>query len=449
MQSHKKMLFVAAMLVMAFSVSAQPNVLEGHWEGAITRLGAVQPLKFDFIPVGDSLTVQFDDPAQGYYQKLLEDRDQKIGANDTFFDINFGYGKFHCLVNREYLQITGFNKSWKPEVLFHLRKIGEKEPLPYEAEDISFMDEGIKLAGSIYTPRNMRQYPLVILIHGSDAQTRKTPYIRGLVYTLTKNNIGVVVYDKRGAGASGGDAQKASFADLSADVSACIQYIKKKKDPHISKIGLFATSAGGWIAPGIANKWGNTIEFVILNVGPAVPTFQQDIDRIAYTLRSNGIDEKTIDSAIQHSRLYFSVVKNNAGWEQLQQSVALYKTRKWAVEEGIQMQLPSKMNDSDMVWWRTHDFDPGYDLSHMKCRVLSIMSEKDVLVPPATNRTLMEQYLAAAGCVHKLIVLPNAGHNNIAFQTLVGGEWKWPEHFWVWPQRPAMDYNEIIRWIKG
>src|ERR1700743_2811115 len=144
MKSHTKKLLAATLLFFVFSASAQKNKLAGHWEGAITRLGSVQPLKFGFILTGDSLKVEFDDPAQGYYQKLLED-DQKIGIRDTVFDINFGYGKFHCMLNSEYLQITGVNKKWNPEVLFHLKKIGAKEPLPYIAAEMSFKNGNVRL----------------------------------------------------------------------------------------------------------------------------------------------------------------------------------------------------------------------------------------------------------------------------------------------------------------
>ncbi|CAN5158724.1 hypothetical protein BH09BAC6_BH09BAC6_12170 [soil metagenome] len=441
-----KFLFLYLLVLISNSLPAQKSALQGHWEGAISRLGSVQTLRFDMYGAGDSLQVHYDDPARGVFSCYLEG-DQQIGVNDTVFDINFGYGKFHCLLNKKYGQITGSNKNWKPEVLFHIKKIGRAEESPYTSEDISFSNGGVKLAGSIYKPKGSGPDPMVILIHGSDAQARRTWYIRSLVQVLTKNHIGVVVYDKRGTGQSTGNMNTASFADLSNDVSACIRYISNRKDLHISKLGMFATSAGGWIAPAIANKW-KIIDFVILNMGPAVPTFKQDLDRVEYTMRANGFDKKTVDSAMNHSMLYFEVVKDNRGWEKLQTSVSLYKTRSWAKDNNL-LQLPEKMNDEDMLWWRSHNFDPANDLSHMHCRVLSLMGENDNLVPPATNKALMEQYLSQAGCPHKIVIIPNAGHNGIAFQTLFGGEWNWPEHFWIWPQRPALYYDEIISWIKG
>jgi pimeloyl-ACP methyl ester carboxylesterase len=438
--------FASALILVTGSIQAQKSVLAGHWEGAMSRLGSVQLLKFDLLPVGDSLEVQFDDPAQGYYRRFLEGNG-KVAAGDSVFDIDFGYGKFHCILNKKYRQITGYCKEWRPEVLFHIKKMGAREDDPYTEENISFSNGDVKLAGTIYKPLGQGAYPLVILIHGSDAQTRRTPYIRSLVYVLTKNHIGVVVYDKRGTGSSGGNMQTAGFDDLANDVSACIRYIGRRKDLSITKLGLFATSQGGWIAPRVANKWKN-IEFVILNVGPAVPLFKQDLDRVEFTMRANGFGQKTIDSAMQHSRLYFDVVQSNTGWDALQKSVAFYKTKDWAKEDNL-LQLPEKMNDDDMLWWRSHDYDPKTDLSRMKCRVLSLMGGSDNLVPPATNQQLMEQYLTKAGCSHKIVVLPNAGHNAIAFQTLEGHDWKWPDHFWIWPQRSELYYDEIVNWIKN
>ncbi|HZY40213.1 MAG TPA: hypothetical protein VFE53_26350 [Mucilaginibacter sp.] len=43
------------MLFFNYSLFAQNDVLPGHWEGTISRLGSVQLLKFDFFAVGDSI----------------------------------------------------------------------------------------------------------------------------------------------------------------------------------------------------------------------------------------------------------------------------------------------------------------------------------------------------------------------------------------------------------
>jgi len=443
---HKHTLyFFFGLLLSAYALKAQ-TVLEGHWEGAMSRLGSVQLLNFDFLPAGDSLQVQFDDPARGYFRSYAEGVN-KFAKTDSVFTLNFGYGNFHCILNKKYGQVTGYNKDWKPEVLFHIKKTGVREPDPYTEENISFINGNVKLAGTIYKPKETATFPLVILIHGSDEQTRRTTYMRSLVYVLTKNHIGVVVYDKRGTGSSGGNMNTASFHDLANDASACIQYISRRKDLPVTKLGLFGTSQGGWIAPMVANRW-KSVGFVILNVGPAVSTFKQDLDRVEYTMRGDGFDKKTIDSALQHSRLYFDVVRADTGWNTLRRSVALFKTKPWGTENNL-LQLPEKMNDEDMLWWRRNDYDPEKELSRMKCRVLSLMGGNDNLVPPATNLPLMERYLAKAGCPHKIIVLPDAGHNAIAFQTLLGGEWKWPEHYWIWPQRSPIYYEAIIDWIKG
>ena len=71
-----------------------------------------------------------------------------------------------------------------------------------------------------------------------------------------------------------------------------------------------------------------------------------------------------------------------------------------------------------------------------------------MLVPPKENRDKMESYLKEAGNRDVTIrVIPNAGHDMINFQTLRGGEWKWPDKFWVWPKRSLLFYETILNWL--
>jgi hypothetical protein len=46
-------------------------------------------------------------------------------------------------------------------------------------------------------------------------------------------------------------------------------------------------------------------------------------------------------------------------------------------------------------------------------------------------------------------VIPNAGHDMINFQTLRGGEWKWPDNFWVWQKKSLLFYETITGWLGG
>ncbi|MGF1556867.1 serine aminopeptidase domain-containing protein [Paucihalobacter sp.] len=67
-----------------------------------------------------------------------------------------------------------------------------------KTENITFESEGVKLAGTIYSPNN--PHSAVVIVHGSDQVPRMTKFAE----LLAKKNMLVFTYDKRGVGESGG-----------------------------------------------------------------------------------------------------------------------------------------------------------------------------------------------------------------------------------------------------
>lgn len=441
------MKYVTLFFCIHYSLFCQ-SLLTGHWEGAMSREGSIQLLNLHFYQVGDSLEVQFDDPAKGFYRCYVDEirQHQRIGLFDSVFVLNFGYGEFTMYLNNRFAELTGINEDWQPSVKVHLKKVRRTIRDNFTIEEVIIKNKNVSLAGTMYIPKGERQFPFVVLIHGSGKSTRRSIYARSLTYVLAQNGIGVLAYDKRGQGNStGDDGGYASFSLLADDALTCLKYIRSRKDLSVSKAGFLGTSQGGWIAPIAANR-SKDVDFIVLNVGPAVSTFQQDIDRVAYSMRNNDFAQSTIDSALRHSKLYFEVVRSGKNWEALKRSVDGYKNKEWAKEY---LQLPEALNDSDMVWWRMNDYDPKENLSRLRCNVLSIFGGFDELVPPETNKPLMESYLSKSGCQYRITVFPGMTHNGLLYQTLHGGKWEWPENFWIWSKRPEQFYTEIVDWIQS
>src|ERR1051325_2136524 len=68
-------------------------------------------------------------------------------------------------------------------------------------EEVEFASHGATLSGSIVFPVNQPINAAVVFIHGSGKQTRNM----GLAARFAKEGIVALVYDKRGAGKSGGE----------------------------------------------------------------------------------------------------------------------------------------------------------------------------------------------------------------------------------------------------
>jgi len=228
--------------------------LAGHWEGAMTREGSVQLLKFDFLQEGDSIETHMDDPAIGFYDCYLDDYapNQKIAVTDSIFSLDFGYGIFKLYLNKTDQEITGISDDWKPAVRVHLKKQGVKEKENFTSENIIISHDDIKLGATLYKPISKYPCPYVILVHGSQKVTRRTGSYRSIAYVLAQSGIGVLFYDKRGSGQSTGGTTSAEYAtldELATDVVAARNYLAKRINLKISKTGLFGISQGGWIVP--------------------------------------------------------------------------------------------------------------------------------------------------------------------------------------------------------
>lgn len=145
-----------------------------------------------------------------------------------------------------------------------------------KTENVSFESEGIKLAGTIYRPKN--PHSAVVIVHGSDRVPRMTEFAELLV----QNDILVLTYDKRGVGESGGvyagpevGTNNISIENLdllAKDASSAVDLIhKERKD---LPIGLVGASQAGWIIPIVAKK-NPVVEFMVLFSCPTITTLEQ------------------------------------------------------------------------------------------------------------------------------------------------------------------------------
>jgi pimeloyl-ACP methyl ester carboxylesterase len=94
----------------------------------------------------------------------------------------------------------------------------------------------------------------MLLLHGSGPEPRTEPPTRAVINTLVRSGIAVLVYDKRGVGASGGDFDAAGYGDFIDDAVAAVEYLARRPDVDGSRIGLYTVSESGWFGPEIVFK---------------------------------------------------------------------------------------------------------------------------------------------------------------------------------------------------
>jgi len=154
---------------------------------------------------------------------------------------------------------------------------------PYTAEEVAIpilTDAGqdFSLTGTLTLPQNRRRpVPVVVTISGSGRQPRDEDLwpllpdyrpFREVADRLGRAGIGVLRYDDRGTGGSGGAATEATTGDYAKEVGQIVAWLRKRPDVDGSRIALLGHSEGGAIGPLVAAD-DPRIAAVVIMAGPA------------------------------------------------------------------------------------------------------------------------------------------------------------------------------------
>ena len=145
-------------------------------------------------------------------------------------------------------------------------------------EEVTFESAGATLSGSIVFPENQRAHAAVVFIHGSGKQTRDLQ----LAERFAREGIVALVYDKRGAGKSGGvyegnqSVSEKNIALLADDASAALKKLSSHPSLMGVPVGFAGISQAGWIGPVAAQKC-KLAKFLVLWSGPVAKVSEEDI----------------------------------------------------------------------------------------------------------------------------------------------------------------------------
>jgi pimeloyl-ACP methyl ester carboxylesterase len=148
----------------------------------------------------------------------------------------------------------------------------------YPTQEIEFESHGARLAGSIVLPESGQIRAAVVFVHGSGKQARNL----ALAEHFASEGIATLVYDKRGAGKSGGEYEanqnvsEKNISLLADDAAAALGALARHPALKGVALGFGGISQAGWIAP-IAAERSPEAKFLVLWSGPVCKVSEEDI----------------------------------------------------------------------------------------------------------------------------------------------------------------------------
>lgn len=278
---NKFILFLIAIVFLTFTTQGQTIK---SWYGILEVQGYEIPLGFHIKQEGDSVVTYMDSPEQKVKNLRLsytEYSNSKYVVIDKQFRLSYEGTVYPDSVVGVYQQ-NGMNiplnlyKSYPVKKVEYKRPQTPKAPFPYTNDTIRFTNkkDGVTIRGLFTRPHVVgnKKYPLVVLISGSGAQdftctAAGHAYFDVIADSLARAGMGVLRYDDRGAGESGGNPYDVITETIADDILAGVAKVRSL-DASIDKIGLLGHSQGGNVACYLAANYPKEFKFVILLAAP-------------------------------------------------------------------------------------------------------------------------------------------------------------------------------------
>ena len=420
---------LAGAVLSLVAPDARAQAPSGPWAGAISIMGQKLDIVVTFIGEGQALKATIDIPQQGATGLPLTN--VKADGAAVHFELQAGPGLAVFDGARKGDTISGTFEQAGVKGTFDLapRKAATPEaPPPYVVEEVKVAAGAVTLAGTLTLPQGTGPHPAVVLITGSGAQNRDEEIFgmkpfRLMADHLTRQGLAVLRCDDRGVGGSTGSMATATTADFADDTTAQVEFLKARRDIDKTRIGLIGHSEGGIVAPVVASR-SRDIAFVVLVSGPAVTGEQILIAQGQLLAKASGLPAEQIARNAELQRKMFAAVRTGEGWKEIEEQT--YAANRESLEKLPDAQRKA-MPDIEAVarktaqqqlaaarspWFKYFlEYDPAPALAKLTCPVLAIFGEKDLQVPTAQNRDVMEAIFRKSGNTQATVhVVPRANH---------------------------------------
>jgi uncharacterized protein len=174
--------------------------------------------------------------------------------------------------------------------------LGAEDP---QIDEISFESHSTRLVGSLVVPKDQPVSAAVVFVQGSGKQERSLKWAR----RFAGQGIAALVYDKRGAGRSGGHYEEDQSVGekninlLADDAAAALEKLRGLDSLKNVPMGLAGISQAGWIVP-IAAEKSKSAKFVLLWSGPVCKVSEEDIFS-KYTKDRDADEVPSYDEALE------------------------------------------------------------------------------------------------------------------------------------------------------
>lgn len=405
-----------------------PEDIKGTWSGLAHMEEQTWLVELHFAQNPENgcfdVRVSFPDGGIFYFSPESYSRDANslaFGIPSTSWQLVFNY-------DLEKNEISGAWNHLERDLNapFTLTRISEQAPF-LKTEDIVFQSpDGASLAGTLVLPDGEGPFPAVVWTHGSGPDTRETMAYLSRAQLAASLGMAVLIYDKRGAGESTGEAPW-ELSNLIMDAASAVEVLRNHPGIKKDQIGIAGYSQGGWVAPYIAGNDEN-IAFIIVGSAPGITPAEQNIYSMITRFESEFGSEVT-SKAVTGLRQVYDYYRTGEGYQEVQALVDAEESQVWSqtrlfkqllftqdgnIAKGVEPGSYESMFIDPLPYWR-----------NIKVPVFTVWGGIDHNVPAFKSQKLIEEALRKNGNSQVTSFVVEGGGHGIELKNPNDGHYYW------------------------
>jgi uncharacterized protein len=275
-------------------------------------------------------------------------------------------------------------------------------------QDVRFANGEAQLVGTVYLPEHGDHLPGVVALHGASEPTREAAVYRHLRESLPAMGFAVLIYDRRGSGASSGNLKGIDYETLADDAIAARGALAKVPRIDRAQIGFWGFSQGGWLAMLAAERSKNAAFAISVSAPLSTPEVQMQF-ATTNLLTVRGYSRKDVEQMLEVRKMWTGYL---AGANSRTEAVdALQKAEAQPWFELAFMPKASQLTTDPArnSWRREMGYDPVATVRRLKVPLLFIYGGSDPWIPVQQSVKQL-RLLANQRPNIRHVVVPNANH---------------------------------------
>ncbi len=275
------------------------------------------------------------------------------------------------------------------------------------SRDVTFLDGDAKLHGTLYLPEQPARVPAVVAFHGASEPLASTPLYAHLRDGLPQIGIAVLLFDRRGTGASTGKAD-VPYRTLVDDGIAGARAIRTLRQIDPARVGYWGISQGGWLAT-LAAVRDPSAAFAVAVSAPLVSAELQMEFAMSNRLSVLGYGQTDIDDMLEARRKvngYFIGANSRA---EAVAALTKIESRPWFDLMYLPKASSLPADPANSPWREQMDVNFFVAVEQVKIPMLFILGGEDPWIPVSATVARLRA-IASTHPRLEYVVVPNANH---------------------------------------